>query len=80
MIRSLLTANCSDIYNKRGDCMRYQASLKVGYHLATKVEYIAAVRRCTYLVRMKSIPKDYAVSKEVLTLHFDNLRGISIFS
>ena len=60
--------------------MIYHVSLKVIYLLAAKVEYTAIARGCTHLVWMKNMLKDYDVLEEVLTHHYDNLKGIGIFT
>ena len=43
-----------------------------------EAEYIAADSRCTQLIWMKNMLKDYGISGEVLTLYYDNLSAINI--
>ena len=77
MTRSLLflTTRCLDVYYNGGVCVIYHVSLKVIYLLAAKVEYTAITRGCTHLLWMKNMLKDYDVLEEVLTHHYDNLKG-----
>ena len=43
-----------------------------------EVEYIETSSGCTQLIWMKNMLKDYGVSREVLTLYYDNLSVINI--
>ena len=43
-----------------------------------KVEYITAGSRCTQLIWMKKMLKDYGIFRKVVTLYCDNLSAINI--
>ena len=66
--------------NEQEKCARQQENHRVSYSLVIEIKRITIARGCTHEAWIKSMVKDYVVSNEVPTPHFENLGGIRVWN